>query len=163
MARKHRFRFGFPDVFAGRLHEPQGQRWLPANSILLRSLQSAHSAACCLRCRTLRDSLRAIEQRDRSMRPSRRLKNPRPVSRRGLNSCDGEHMQVICPTCQSLNARRWMSNPGSVAVRLIQVANIFVENRKPRAPGVDRPGRAIKGTHVHISAKHSWKYVSEFR
>jgi len=21
---------------------------------------------------------------------------------------------------------------------------------------------AIKGTHVHISAKHSWKYVSEF-
>jgi len=22
--------------------------------------------------------------------------------------------------------------------------------------------RAIKGTHVHISAKHSWKYVSEF-
>jgi hypothetical protein len=22
--------------------------------------------------------------------------------------------------------------------------------------------RAIKGTHVHVSAKHSWKYVSEF-
>jgi hypothetical protein len=22
--------------------------------------------------------------------------------------------------------------------------------------------RAVKGTHVHISAKHSWKYVSEF-
>jgi transposase len=22
--------------------------------------------------------------------------------------------------------------------------------------------RAVKGTHVHISAKHSWKYISEF-
>jgi hypothetical protein len=22
--------------------------------------------------------------------------------------------------------------------------------------------RAVKGTHVHISAKHAWKYVSEF-
>lgn len=22
--------------------------------------------------------------------------------------------------------------------------------------------RAVKGTHVHISSKHSWKYVSEF-
>ena len=27
-------------------------------------------------------------------------KSPRPVSRRGLNSCDVEHMPVICPTCQ---------------------------------------------------------------
>jgi hypothetical protein len=27
-------------------------------------------------------------------------KNPRPVSRRGLNSCDVELMPVICPTCQ---------------------------------------------------------------
>jgi transposase len=22
--------------------------------------------------------------------------------------------------------------------------------------------RAIRGTHIHISAKHSWKYISEF-
>ena len=22
--------------------------------------------------------------------------------------------------------------------------------------------RAVRGTHVHISAKHSWKYISEF-
>jgi transposase len=22
--------------------------------------------------------------------------------------------------------------------------------------------RAVKGTHVHISSKHAWKYVSEF-
>jgi hypothetical protein len=21
---------------------------------------------------------------------------------------------------------------------------------------------AVKGTHIHVSAKHSWKYVSEF-
>src|SRR5258705_13478380 len=27
-------------------------------------------------------------------------KSPRPVFRRGLSSCDAEHMQVICPTCQ---------------------------------------------------------------
>jgi hypothetical protein len=27
-------------------------------------------------------------------------KSPRPVSRRGLNSCDVEDMPVICPTCQ---------------------------------------------------------------
>jgi hypothetical protein len=27
-------------------------------------------------------------------------KSPRPVFRRGLDSCDGEHMQVICPTWQ---------------------------------------------------------------
>jgi len=27
-------------------------------------------------------------------------KSPRPASRRGLNSCDAEHMPVICPTCQ---------------------------------------------------------------
>jgi hypothetical protein len=33
MARKHRFRFGFFDVFAGRLRERQGRRWLPANSV----------------------------------------------------------------------------------------------------------------------------------
>jgi transposase len=22
--------------------------------------------------------------------------------------------------------------------------------------------RAVKGTHVHLSAKHTWKYISEF-
>jgi hypothetical protein len=30
-------------------------------------------------------------------------KSPRPVSRRGLYSCDDEHMQVICPTWQVFN------------------------------------------------------------
>ena len=33
MGRKHRFRFGFPDVFAGRLFFVQGRRWLIANSV----------------------------------------------------------------------------------------------------------------------------------
>jgi hypothetical protein len=33
-------------------------------------------------------------------------KSPRPVSRRGLNSCDDEHMQVICPTWQVFS---WVS------------------------------------------------------
>jgi hypothetical protein len=30
-------------------------------------------------------------------------KSPQPVLRRGLNSCDVEYMQVICPTCQVRN------------------------------------------------------------
>jgi hypothetical protein len=34
------------------------------------------------------------------MRPPSDSKSPRPVSRRGLNSCDVELMPVICPTCQ---------------------------------------------------------------
>jgi hypothetical protein len=33
MARKHCFRFGFRNVFAGRLFFVQGRRWLIANSV----------------------------------------------------------------------------------------------------------------------------------
>jgi hypothetical protein len=33
MARKHRFRFSFPDVFAGRPLVLQGRCWLIANSL----------------------------------------------------------------------------------------------------------------------------------
>ena len=33
MARKRCFRFGFPDVFAGRLRVWQGRHWLIANSV----------------------------------------------------------------------------------------------------------------------------------
>ncbi len=36
----------------------------------------------------------------RDVRPPSDSKSPRPVSRRGLNSCDVELMPVICPTCQ---------------------------------------------------------------
>jgi hypothetical protein len=35
-----------------------------------------------------------------AIQKARDSKKPRPVSRRGLNSCDDEHMPVICPTCQ---------------------------------------------------------------
>ena len=34
------------------------------------------------------------------MRPPSDSKSPRPVSRRGPNSCDVELMPVMCPTCQ---------------------------------------------------------------
>jgi hypothetical protein len=33
MARKHRFRFGLPIVFAGRPFCRRGRPWLPANSV----------------------------------------------------------------------------------------------------------------------------------
>jgi hypothetical protein len=34
------------------------------------------------------------------------IKKPAAGFRRGLNSCDAEHMQVICPTCQIFFERR---------------------------------------------------------
>jgi hypothetical protein len=37
------------------------------------------------------------------MRPPPDSKSPRPVSRRGLNSCDDEQMPVICPTEQDVS------------------------------------------------------------
>jgi hypothetical protein len=46
-----------------------------------------------------RQRLRECAPDDRS-RLSPDSKSPRPVSRRGLNSCDVADMPVICPTCQ---------------------------------------------------------------
>jgi len=40
----------------------------------------------------------------------RKSKSPRPVSRRGLNSCDAEHMPVICPTCQIFSKNGFAGN-----------------------------------------------------
>ncbi len=37
---------------------------------------------------------------DHAPAPPSDSKSPRPVSRRGLNSCDVEDIPVICPTCQ---------------------------------------------------------------
>ena len=52
-------------------------------------------ASCDNRCHRERVALR--------MRLPSDSKSPRPVYRRGLqNSCDGELMPVICPTCQIL-------------------------------------------------------------
>ena len=40
------------------------------------------------------------DERLREILPAPVSKSPRPVSRRGLNSCDDADMQVICPTWQ---------------------------------------------------------------
>ena len=79
MARKRRFRFGLPTVFAGRPSvggvglgcQPGGQaaRFGALGSVWPDSVLS--------------DS-----------------KSPRRIFRHGLNSCDDEDMPVICPTCQ---------------------------------------------------------------
>jgi hypothetical protein len=85
MARKHRFRFGLPDVFAGRSSVVQGRRWLIVNSV------------CC----APHDG-RGAEDWRRDKRPPSDSKSPRPIFRRGLDYCDDEYMPVICPTAQVL-------------------------------------------------------------
>jgi hypothetical protein len=65
-----------------------------------------HVRACRLIKGSDGSSLAALRRRrvGRAWRRDVRLpsdsKSPRPVSRRGLNSCDVEFMPVICPTCQ---------------------------------------------------------------
>jgi hypothetical protein len=46
-------------------------------------------------------------------------KSPRPVSRRGLNCCDVEHMQVICPMCQLLAAAQMPAGESPPAASLV--------------------------------------------
>ncbi len=48
-----------------------------------------------------------------NMRPPSDAKNPRPVSRRGLDYCDDVDMPVICPTWQDLFARSFFESVGS--------------------------------------------------
>lgn len=92
MARKHRLRFGLPDVFAGRLLVLQGRRWRIANSVYCAvALVGAPGSGLLYESAATRFLMRS------------RLdsKSPRPIYRPGLQiSCDVEHMPVICPTCQ---------------------------------------------------------------
>jgi hypothetical protein len=84
MARKCRFRFGLPIVLAGR--------------------PSVDGVG--LGCRPIRFAGRPV-RRARKRMPDSVLsdsKSPRRIFRRGLNSCDGEDMPVICPTCQNVFA-----------------------------------------------------------
>jgi hypothetical protein len=61
-----------------------------------------------------------------------KLKNPRPVSRRGLNSCDDEDMPVICPTCQILLERPPIFIAGNSLSRIpAPVARSFYRQRLP--------------------------------
>jgi hypothetical protein len=81
MARKRRFRFGLPIVFAGR--PSVGGVGLGCQPIRLAAAVRFGALGSVLPDGVLSDS-----------------KSPQRIFRRGLNSCDDEYMPVICPTCQ---------------------------------------------------------------
>jgi hypothetical protein len=86
MARKRRFRFGLPIVFAGR----------------------PSVGGVGLGCRPIRFAAAARFGALGSVWPdsvSSDSKSPRRIFRRGLHSSDDEDMPVICPTCQNVFAR----------------------------------------------------------
>ena len=79
MARKRRFRFGLPIVFAGR---PS----VGGVGLGYQPIRFAAAATCGALGGVLPDSVLSDS------------KSPRRIFRRGLNSCDDEDMPVICPT-----------------------------------------------------------------
>jgi hypothetical protein len=81
MARKRRFRFGLPIVFAGR--PSVGGVGLGCQPIRFAAAARFGALGSVLPDSVLSDS-----------------KSPRRIFRHGLNSCDDEDMPVICPTCQ---------------------------------------------------------------
>ena len=85
MARKRRFRFGLPIVFAGR--PSVGGVGLGCQPIRLAAAARFGALGSVLPDSILSDS-----------------KSPQRIFRRGLNSCDDEDMPVICPTCQNVFA-----------------------------------------------------------
>jgi hypothetical protein len=78
MARKRRFRFGLPIVFAGR--PSVGGVGLGCRQIRFAAAARFGALGSVLPDSVLSDS-----------------KSPRRMFRRGLNSCDDEDMPVICP------------------------------------------------------------------
>src|SRR5476649_2879940 len=89
MARKRRFRFGLPIVFAGRPSVGGvGLGWFAA-AARFGALGSV-----------LPDSVLSDS------------KSPHRIFRRGLNSCDDEDMPVICPTKLSKNS--FAGNDGGI-------------------------------------------------
>jgi hypothetical protein len=85
MARKRRFRFGLPIVFAGR--PSVGGVGLGCQPIRFAAAARFDALGSALPDSVLSDS-----------------KSPHRIFRRGLNSCDCEDMPVICPTCQLFDA-----------------------------------------------------------
>jgi hypothetical protein len=78
MARKRRFRFGLPIVFAGR---PS----VGGVGLGCQPIRFAAAATCGALGGVLPDSVLSDS------------KSPQRIFRRGLNSCDDEDMPVICP------------------------------------------------------------------
>jgi hypothetical protein len=78
----------------------------------------------------------------RGRRPIRKFKtkSPRPISRRGLNSCDDGYKPVICPTSQVFKTNRLSfelsSAEGTGRKRLGKVASKenLPETKKPAGP-----------------------------
>jgi hypothetical protein len=85
MARKRRFRFGLPIVFAGR---PS----VGGVGLGCQPIRFAAAATFCALGSVWPDSV------------SSDSKSPQRIFRRGLNCCDDEDMPVICPTCQNIFA-----------------------------------------------------------
>jgi hypothetical protein len=79
MARKRRFRFGLPIVFAGR---PS----VGGVGLGCQPIRYAAAATFCALGSVWPDSV------------SSDSKSPQRIFRRGLNCCDDEDMPVICPT-----------------------------------------------------------------
>jgi hypothetical protein len=88
------------DPHGGSLRRGRGRTWTSSHAAC------RHVRACRLIKGSDGSSLATLRRRrvGRMWRRDVRLpsdsKSPRPVSRRGLNSCDVEFMPVICPTCQ---------------------------------------------------------------
>jgi hypothetical protein len=85
MARKRRFRFGLPIVFARR---PS----VGGVGLGCQPIRFAAAATFCALGSVWPDSV------------SSDSKSPQRIFRRGLNCCDDEDMPVICPTCQNIFA-----------------------------------------------------------
>jgi len=106
MARKRRFRFGLPIVFAGN---PS----VGGVGIGCQPIRFAAAARLGALGGVLPDSV------------SPDSKSPRRIFRRGPNSCDDEDMPVICPTCQNVFAGP-LKRPDHATVHGV-VLDIFVE------------------------------------
>jgi hypothetical protein len=106
MARKRRFRFGLPTVFAGR----------------------PFVGGVGLGCQPIRFAVAARFGALGSVWPdsvSSDSKSPRRIFRRGLSCCDDEDMPVICPTCQNVLAGS-LKRPDHAPLHGV-VLDIFVE------------------------------------
>src|SRR5882757_1980906 len=106
MARKRRFRFGLPIVFAGR----------PSVGGVGLGYQPIRFAAA-----AEFDALGSVWPDS----VSSDSKSPRRIFRRGPNSCDDEDMPVICPTCQNVFAES-LKRPHHATLHGV-VLDIFVE------------------------------------
>ncbi len=106
MARKRRFRFGLPIIFAGR---PS----VGGVGLGCQPIRSAAAAEFGALSSVLPDSVLSDS------------KSPRRIFRRGLNSCDDEDMQVICLTCQNIFAGSF-KRPDHATLHGV-VLDIFVE------------------------------------